>query len=49
MVKTKKAKSKLMTVQEWEQFLQEFIIMKEEIRIMKDIIKNKLGIEVKVF
>jgi hypothetical protein len=36
-------------VKEQEGFKQEFVIMKEEMRIMKDIIKNKLGIEVKVF
>ncbi len=30
-----------------EEFKQEFVIMKEEVRIMKNIIKEKLGIEVK--
>ncbi len=31
-----------------EEFKQEFVIMKEEVKIMKDIIKEKLGIEVRV-
>lgn len=31
-----------------EEFKQEFVIMKEEVRIMKNIIKEKLGIEVRV-
>jgi hypothetical protein len=31
-----------------EEFKQDFVIMKEEVRIMKNIIKEKLGVEVKI-
>jgi len=37
-----------MTVKEWGKLLKEFVIMKEEVRIMKKIIKEKLGVEVRV-
>jgi hypothetical protein len=32
-----------------EGFKQEFVIMKEEFRIMKDVIREKLGVEIKIF
>ncbi|MFA4817647.1 MAG: hypothetical protein WC608_02860 [Parcubacteria group bacterium] len=44
----KDTKNEFMTVKEWGKLLKEFVIMKEEVRIMKKIIKEKLGVEVRV-
>ena len=44
----KEAKNEFITIEEWEKLLKEFVIMKEEVRIMKKIIKEKLGVEVSV-
>lgn len=49
MQKNKETKNEFMTIKEWEQLLKEFVIMKEEFRIMKDVIREKLGVEIKLF
>ncbi|MFH1749591.1 MAG: hypothetical protein ABH837_01710 [bacterium] len=48
MRKKKETKNRFITIKEWGELIKEFVIMKEEVRIMKRIIKEKLGVEVRV-